>query len=481
MFHCGLLLVLLNLSPDVGGSVSQKEVDKHLDLGRDFLAKGQFRDALTHYHAAIDGDPNNYLTYYKRGTVFLALGKAKQASQDWQKVLQLKSDFTPARLQRAHVLLKQAEFNEAENEYINVLNFEINNQEANDGLAKTRQAKYDYDDFELMVQNQDYHGAIDLLTKIIEVCPWSVKLRELRADFYIDYHDDITSAISDIRFTTKLVSDNTNGYYKLSSMLYRLGNVEDALKEIRECLKLDQDHKPCSELYKKIKKIYKNINDASKAEELRDYNKCINSAKSLLNLEKDMENVRYHGYHSICKCAKDTDTTLSIKNCLEAVKIKKDEDILIDTAEAYLSAELYDDAIRTLNDALKIDSGNVKIKEMLQKAQQRQKMSESRDYYKILGVSRSATKREIIKAYRKAAQKWHPDNFQEGNEKKQAEKKFIDIAAAKEVLTDQEKRAKFDRGEDPLDPESGKHSGFNPFQEFHQFQGSPFQFKFHFN
>lgn len=178
----------------------------------------------------LDGDPNNYLTYYKRGTVFLALGKAKQASQDWQKVLQLKSDFTQARLQRAHVLLKQAEFNEAENEYVYVLNFESNNQEAHDGLAKTRQAQYDYDDFELMVQNQDYHGAIDLLTKILEVCPWSVKLRELRADFYIDYHDDITSAISDIRFTTKLVPDNTNGYYKLSSMLYRLGNVDDALK-----------------------------------------------------------------------------------------------------------------------------------------------------------------------------------------------------------------------------------------------------------
>lgn len=37
--------------------------------------------------------------------------------------------------------------------------------------------------------------------------------------------------------------------------------------------------------------------------------------------------------------------------------------------------------------------------------------------------------------YRKAAQKWHPDNFQ-GDEKKIAEKRFIDIAAAKEVLTD---------------------------------------------
>lgn len=45
-----------------------------------------------------------------------------------------------------------------------------------------------------------------------------------------------------------------------------------------------------------------------------------------------------------------------------------------------------------------------------------------------------------------------------------------------------EKRQKYDNGEDPLDPESGQHHGFNPFQQFHQFHhGSPFQFKFHFN
>lgn len=49
---------------------------------------------------------------------------------------------------------------------------------------------------------------------------------------------------------------------------------------------------------------------------------------------------------------------------------------------------------------------------------------------------RNANKQEIIKAYRKLAQQWHPDNFQSETEKKEAEKKFIDIASAKEVLTD---------------------------------------------
>lgn len=63
------------------------------------------------------------------------------------------------------------------------------------------------------------------------------------------------------------------------------------------------------------------------------------------------------------------------------------------------------------------------------------KQSKKRDYYKILGVKRSADKNQILKAYRKLAHKWHPDKYT-GEEKEKAQKTFIDIAAAKEVLTD---------------------------------------------
>lgn len=50
-------------------------------------------------------------------------------------------------------------------------------------------------------------------------------------------------------------------------------------------------------------------------------------------------------------------------------------------------------------------------------------------------LHRNARKKEIEKAYRKLAREWHPDNFKKENEKKIAEEKFINLAAAKEVLT----------------------------------------------
>lgn len=69
-------------------------------------------------------------------------------------------------------------------------------------------------------------------------------------------------------------------------------------------------------------------------------------------------------------------------------------------------------------------------------------MADKRDYYEVLGVSRDATEAEIKKAYRKVAKKYHPD-INPGD--KSAEEKFKEAAEAYEVLSDAEKRAKYDQ------------------------------------
>ncbi len=69
-------------------------------------------------------------------------------------------------------------------------------------------------------------------------------------------------------------------------------------------------------------------------------------------------------------------------------------------------------------------------------------MAEKRDYYEVLGVSKSASLEEIKKAYRKLAIKYHPDK-NPGN--KEAEEKFKEAAEAYSVLSDADKKAKYDQ------------------------------------
>src|SRR5262245_48573890 len=68
-------------------------------------------------------------------------------------------------------------------------------------------------------------------------------------------------------------------------------------------------------------------------------------------------------------------------------------------------------------------------------------MVDFKDYYKILGVSKKATEKEIKAAFRKLARKYHPD-VNPGN--KQAEAKFKEVNEANEVLSDPEKRRRYD-------------------------------------
>lgn len=90
-----------------------------------------------------------------------------------------------------------------------------------------------------------------------------------------------------------------------------------------------------------------------------------------------------------------------------------------------------------------------------------------RDYYDVLGISKSASQDEIKKAYRSLAKKYHPDVSKE----KDAETKFKEVQEAYDVLNDSNKKAQYDRfghagtGQDPFGGAGGGFGGFGGFDD----------------
>merc|ERR1712045_234607 len=98
-------------------------------------------------------------------------------------------------------------------------------------------------------------------------------------------------------------------------------------------------------------------------------------------------------------------------------------------AKCYMETEQYEEAIRDYERILKSDKSNMEYRQLLQEAKLELKKSKRKDYYKILGVEKSANEDEIKKAYRKRAMVHHPDRHSSASD-------------------DEKKRRMYDSGQD---------------------------------
>merc|ERR1711997_414704 len=166
----------------------------------------------------------------------------------------------------------------------------------------------------------------------------------------------------------------------------------------------------------------------------------------------------------------------SVSDCDEALKLDKDYlKAFLRRGRSYMEMEQYDEAIRDFEQINKMERGNHEYRQLLATAKLELKKSKRKDYYKILGVDRSANDDEIKKGYRKRALVHHPDRHAGASEeeKKEHEKKFKEVGEAYGVLSDTKKRARYDNGHDVDDLEGHGHSGYggdiDPNQIFQAF------------
>ena len=159
---------------------------------------------------------------------------------------------------------------------------------------------------------------------------------------------------------------------------------------------------------------------------------------------------------------------------------------LLNKAQRHMEAENFEAVIASLNTAKDHHpNAQQQINQLLHNAHTELKRSKTKDYYKVLGLTRDADELQIKSAYRKMVRIHHPDKaHKQGITKEDAEKKMASVNEAYEVLSDPELKQRYDQGDDPNDHSQQQQRPFHgsPFQGGSPFGhgggGQQFQFKF---
>ncbi|KAI8644116.1 hypothetical protein BD408DRAFT_475035 [Parasitella parasitica] len=505
--------------------LGDKTIQQHLSEGNELLTSGKFNDALISFDAAIRQEPDNYLTYFKRAAAYLSLGRNSAATDDFTTILSLKPDFDKALMERARIYAKEGQFILAIADIKGFMANHPDHKEAGNLLNTVNMAESAIKQASVEMEKGNYDNCISLATSVSRVAPLFPKARVLRAQCHVA-KGEIDEAAGDFARVAQLNPSDPNILMLLSKInFYSLYEPQGALTHIKQCLYYDPEQKQCKQLFKKMKKLSKDITSIEKDIELKKYATASNrligtpnrqgilsevdadfeALKQELKVDELPKRLHLKCYQMACKLhgeQKDKDEEKIESWCSKALEIQGDDvDALIYRGEVLLNRKEYENAVNDLEKANEISDGrDQRLRHLLQKAQQQLKLSKKKDYYKMLDVSPNADSREIKKAYRKKAHEWHPDKYSGDLDKEQVEKKMAEINQAYEVLSDADMRQQYDNGFDPYDPEQGNgggpppgYGGF-PFQQrqggFTFQNGFPFgsggfpgggEFKMHFN
>ena len=232
------------------------------------LAKGETNDALTYYDVAISRDPQNYLTYFKRGATYLSLGRTAQATQDFDKVLIIKPGFEGALVQRAKIRAKNGEWDAAKKDY-------LAHGSTPEDLAELEEAKGAATLAANAEKKGNWEECVTQSGVAIMVASKMLSLRKTRAHCRFE-RGEVQEGMSDLKHALQMQPGMTEPHMQISGItFYALADLDHGMDQLRKCLHSDPDSKSCKKLYRREKTIDKQLGQANKFFEKNQYASAI--------------------------------------------------------------------------------------------------------------------------------------------------------------------------------------------------------------
>ncbi|CAA2968236.1 dnaJ P58IPK homolog [Olea europaea subsp. europaea] len=467
----------------------------------------KYSEALDDLNAAIEADPGLSDAYWHRASILRRFCRYEESEKSYKKFLEMKPKNSAAEKELSQLFQAQSALDSAKSlfdsgeftkalEFIDKVVLVFSPACSNAKLLKVR----------LLLSAKDYSSAISETGYILKEDEDNLEALLLRgrAYYYLADHDvAIRCVLKNIydflllTFTSpyhaqphpkarkcnknKMENRRSNDLFMSYlfeglSFSYILYLHIFFLRHYQKGLRLDPEHSELKKAYFGLKNLLKKTKSAEDNASKGKLRLAVEEYKTALALDPDHTAYNVHLHLGLCKVlVKLGRGKEAVTSCSGALEI--DEELieaLVQRGEAKLLVEDWEGAVADLKSAAEKSPQDMNIREALMRAERSLKLSQRKDYYKILGISKTAPMSEIKRAYKKLALQWHPDK--NADNRAEAEAKFQEIAAAYEILGDEEKRTKYDMGEDIDEGMGMGGGGFNPFGGGGQGQ----QYTFHF-
>jgi len=433
--------------------------------------KGAINEALRYYGQLVFQYPSQ-LAYWKRSQLYHRQKKYDKEIYDLQKAVDLDPKFHKGHVEMGKLNLVTGNCEKATENFVSALKLKPKDKISSEKLPVSQQCSNAIQSAEQSATQERWEESKHFLTEAMKIAYNSNKLLLKRAEINFALAD-YQSVLVDTRSVLKMDKNDLESLHLRGLSYYRMGDHDVALAHYKEGLRSDPEHSKIKKSYNILKNLIRTTNAAKNSQDDGDYAEAAEKYEKAIHIDPT-------NYENICqlyirKCEalhKSGDWEAGVEACTKAITYNEDDIYAwMQRGEAKIRGEQYDDAIRDFTKATEIDEHSQEAKDALHKAQLELKKSQRKNYYKILGVSNNANEKEIKRAFRKAALKWHPDKHKGEEAQKIAEKEFREINEANEILSDAEKRGRFDRGEDVEVPQQQQQQWNNGFENF----------EFHFN
>ena len=362
-------------------------------------------------------DPDNMKILLRLGRVYTSLGRPDEALQVYNQINATAKDMQPALNMQKHIrMAEQTSQNEGSG---SMVIYALNEAEKGLGVAVDKPRKW-------QLMRGEAHLRMGNLNALGEA--QNVVMSILRNN-----------------------NQDPDALVLRGRILYAQGENDKAMQHFRQALSCDPDFKAAVKYLRMVQKLERMKSDGNASFKAGRYQEAVDTYTEALQVDPSNKNTNSKIWQNRALCnSRLKKWKDAIEDCDKALELDPSYTKARKTrAKALGESGNWDEAIRELKAIHDANPSEPGIAKDIRDAELELKKSKRKDYYKILGLEKDCTEQEIKKAYRKLAIVHHPDKNPGDDE---AAERFKEIQEAHETLSDSQKRARYDSGEDLIDP-----------------------------